>query len=205
MCYCSPPYFSIEAWKKLLYSRHPEKKVIHRTLGSKIIIDASNFTTVMQPLLVDGEMAYAITSYPDNEIHWVHDDDDYPVPEEESRDDYYQPEVLPLGFRKALALETSIHLENVKKYGLEDVDSSSSEYFPDDPSFLYRDIKRQELKAQGMNPSDVEILLDELWEGDTDDSSRFYRKEIWIARLRIILIVALLYLGIFLIWRQSLD
>ncbi len=144
MCFCSPIKRDMPAFKSALYNCHQDKAVVHSTLGKMVIRDADNFTTVTQPMIVDGRLVYGIKRYGSDEIVFVHDDDNITLPENEMGTKDF--EILPIGMRKAAALETSIHLENVRKYGLEDVDSSSTRYFPKNPRTIYdRSCRKAEL------------------------------------------------------------
>lgn len=144
MCFCSCSRKDMPAFKDAIYRGHPDKNVIHRTLGTLIIRDADNFTTVTQPMIVDDRLVYGITQYANDEIVFVHDDDDLPLFEDEGMD----MSVLPLGLRKAAALERAIHLENVQRYGLEDVASTTNRYFPKNPRTAYDRARRKKKLSQ---------------------------------------------------------
>lgn len=144
MCFCSPSKSDMPAFKSVLYNCQQDKTVVHSVLGKMVIMNSDNFTTVAQPMIVDGRLGYGITRYGSDEIVFVHDEDDIALPGNEI--DTKDFEILPIGLRKAAALETSIHRENVRKYGLENVDSSTTRYFPKNPSTVYcRSRRRAEL------------------------------------------------------------
>lgn len=193
MCCCSPTERDMEAWRDSLFSGHADRDVIVRTLGNKIIADAGNFTTITQPVLIDGEVVYGITSYGNDDVLWVHDDDEYPLPEEkDDGDELNQSDVLPPGFRKALALEMSIHKKNVKKFGLEKVDPSTSRYYPSNPSAVYQGIKREERIAQarsGVGKTDRVGFFD-LISRYLDEALRFYKRNVWMAGFSAIFIMS---------------
>ena len=117
-----------------------------RGLGNLIIGTCCNYTTTTQPIIVDGELAYGITSYGSDELVIVYDYDDLPLLE-----GFEECDRLPPGMRKAALLETKMHLENVKKFGLDD-DTDTSEYESPFPSDVYRRWLRKERIKNGTSP-----------------------------------------------------
>lgn len=117
-----------------------------RAAGGLIIEICGNYTTTMQPIIVDGELAYGITSYGSDELVIVYDNDDLPLLE-----GFEECDRLPPGMRKAALLETKMHLENVKKYGLDD-DTDTSEYESPSPAAVYRRWLRKERIKNGTSP-----------------------------------------------------
>lgn len=115
-------------------------------VGALVIQISANYTTTMQPMLVDGDLAYGITSYGNDELIIVYDDDDLPLLE-----GYELYELLPPGLRKAALLETKMHLENVKKYGLDD-DTDIRLYYSPIPEKVYRRWLRKERIKNGTSP-----------------------------------------------------
>lgn len=111
-----------------------------------IIGTCCNYTTTTQPIIVDGELAYGITSYGSDELVIVYDYDDLPLLE-----GFEECDRLPPGMRKAALLETKMHLENVKKFGLDD-DTDTSEYESPFPSDVYRRWLRKERIKNGTSP-----------------------------------------------------
>ncbi len=117
-----------------------------RAAGGLIIEICGNYTTTTQPIIVDGELAYGITSYGSDELVIVYDSDDLPLLE-----GFEECDRLPPGLRKAALLETKMHLENVKKFGLDD-DTDTSEYESPCPSDVYRKWLRKERIKNGTSP-----------------------------------------------------
>lgn len=117
-------------------------------LGRLIIMNCDNFTTSLQPMVLDnGELVYAITSYGSDEIVMVRDDDDLPLLDtsEMSAKESEEMNNLPPGLLKAAQLETSIHLKNVEKFHIKE---ESKKYYPKNPATVYHRARRKERLAK---------------------------------------------------------
>lgn len=145
MCFCScENKKDMEVFKEALFKGYCDKHEAHSDFGSMIIDASDNFTTCFQPMVIDGELVYGLMSYGSDELLFVRDDDEYPLPENSENNS----EKLPPGLRKAAALEKEIHLENVRRYSLENVDLSTKRYFPARPFKKYRRTKRMQRLSQ---------------------------------------------------------
>lgn len=127
-------------FKEAVLSGDPDRQKVMEALGTLIIDATKNFSTVFQPLVIDGELVYGVTSYGSDELMLVHDDDYYPLPDDTDK----ITALLPVGLRKAAALESQLHSENVRDYHLENVDTDTHKYFPKKPHKALRSSRRME-------------------------------------------------------------
>lgn len=104
--------------------RSPGDHPVMTALGDMVILAAENFTTCIQPVVMAGRVVYAVTRYGSHRIRIVRDCSDLPFPKDE-RENW---NVLPLGLRKAAALENSIHQEILEQIDGELL-SHSEDYF----------------------------------------------------------------------------
>ncbi len=145
----------MEAFKESLFSCIPDYDEAINVLGTAVINAADNFTTCLQPITVEGVLVYGITSYGSTELLFVHEDDDYPLPENTDA----IAETLPKGFRMALALESKIHLDIVRRYRLEQIKPTTKKYSAKMPYKVYhRNLQKQKHTQTLMGRIWLEIL-----------------------------------------------
>lgn len=134
MSICWSPDEDNPEFMEKLKEGHADQSVVVDVMNRLIELSSENFTTFIQPMTVNWEVVYGITRYGSNELIIIRDDDDYPVID----DKLHKADVLPLGLRKAVAVESAIHHENIKRFDLEKVNKDTKRYYPRYPEAVYR-------------------------------------------------------------------
>lgn len=98
---CSPTENDMWAFKEATFVGRADEKEVIRAVGTAVLQISRNFTTIMQPIFVDLELVYGISSFGSDELLLVRDDDDYTF--FESSDPNAEP--LSAGFWKAMYVD----------------------------------------------------------------------------------------------------